>query len=79
MRDGKCTKCGNEAVHARPKSCNEGHPLLQIAFLNMASLTPHVCITCGYTEFYVTSKTKRATIAEKWPQVEPNHSSSESR
>jgi predicted nucleic-acid-binding Zn-ribbon protein len=78
MRDGKCTKCGSESVHRRGRSLLQIHPLLQIGVFQRVCLTPCVCVACGYTEFYVAGKSDRTTIAEKWPKVEPKHSSSES-
>jgi predicted nucleic-acid-binding Zn-ribbon protein len=80
MRDGKCTKCGNETVHRRDNGIMlNRNPHVDIAFFRVAAPTPIVCVCCGYTEFYLTEDSELASIREKWPRVVPNQSPSESR
>jgi predicted nucleic-acid-binding Zn-ribbon protein len=80
MQDGKCTKCGSDTVHRRDKGIVlNRNPFVDIAFFRVAVPTPYVCVSCGYTEFYLTDDSELAAIRDKWPQVAPNQSSSESR
>jgi hypothetical protein len=71
MRNGRCTHCGCETVHAKPKSVLGCHLGVKIGVWGYAQLYPYVCTTCGYTELYVLRKSQLAKIAEKWPRVRP--------
>mgnify|MGYP000140308704 FL=1 len=73
MKNGKCPKCGSDAVY-----CGDEIPLIAgpfgstsipVSLVSIASLDNYVCADCGYLERYLAEKDKLEEISAKWRLV----------
>jgi hypothetical protein len=73
MRNGKCPKCGSEAVHSLTNGIVPGgRDREYVQFEGMYSainIQSFVCTTCGYYENYLADPNRLAEIGQKWPRV----------
>jgi predicted nucleic-acid-binding Zn-ribbon protein len=73
LKQGKCPKCGSEAVHAgveiMPKSGPFGSNSIPISIVSIAALDNYVCTDCGYLERYIADPEKLKEIGKKWPKA----------
>jgi predicted nucleic-acid-binding Zn-ribbon protein len=69
MRDGKCTRCGKTAVHAKHGALNSGAIELLVTAWRRGWLTAYVCVSCGYSELYLEDGELLSIVADKWPIV----------
>ena len=73
MKQGKCPRCGSEAVYSGvevyPKSGPFGSNSIPITIVSIAALDNYVCTDCGYVETYIADTEKLKEIAKKWPKV----------
>ena len=73
MKQGKCPRCGSEAVHSGvevlPKSGPFGSNSIPISIVSIAALDNYVCTDCGYLERYIADAEKLKEIVKKWPKV----------
>ncbi|MBW1840926.1 MAG: hypothetical protein JRF27_07235 [Deltaproteobacteria bacterium] len=70
MKQGKCPKCGSEAVYSGeevlPKSGPFGSNAIPVSIVSIAALDNYVCTDCGYLERYVAETVKLKEIGKKW-------------
>ena len=73
MKQGKCTKCGSEAVYSGveivPKSGPFGSNSIPVSIVSIAALDNYVCADCGYLESYIAETGKLKEITKKWPKA----------
>lgn len=73
MKQGKCPKCGSEAVYSgeevMPKSGPFGSNAIPVSIVSIAALDNYVCTDCGYLERYVAETGKLREISKKWLKV----------
>ena len=73
MKQGKCPKCGSEAVYSGvevlPKSGPFGSNSIPVTLVSIAALDNYVCTDCGYLESYIADAEKLKEIVKKWPKV----------
>jgi len=73
VKQGKCPRCGSEAVHSGvevlPKSGPFGSNSIPISIVSIAALDNYVCTDCGYLERYIADAEKLKEIVKKWPKV----------
>jgi len=75
LREGRCPKCeGDDVRTAASEVTTFGQPFQAFgAFMlhepAVASLTVFICLSCGYTEFYMQDEKALKVAAEKWPKV----------
>ncbi|MGD2029278.1 MAG: hypothetical protein PVG86_04995 [Desulfobacterales bacterium] len=74
MKQGKCPKCGSEAVYSGvevlPKSGPFGSNSIPVTLVSIAALDNYVCTDCGYLESYIADAEKLKEIVKKWPKVD---------
>jgi predicted nucleic-acid-binding Zn-ribbon protein len=73
LKQGKCPKCGSEAVYSGvevlPKSGPFGSNSIPVTLVSIAALDNYVCTDCGYLESYIADAEKLKEIVKKWPKV----------
>jgi hypothetical protein len=83
MRDGTCTKCGAETVHAarngisNNSSWTELRPHLEPGFRGIVrahrgEAWQFACTSCGYLEWHVLDPATIEFIARSWGRVAPH-------
>jgi predicted nucleic-acid-binding Zn-ribbon protein len=74
LKQGKCPKCGSEAVYSGvevlPKSGPFGSNSIPVTLVSIAALDNYVCTDCGYLESYIADAEKLKEIVKKWPKVD---------
>ncbi len=75
MKDGKCPKCGSDAVYSGeevfPKSGPFSINAIPVSLTSVAALDNYVCTECGYLERYVADTAKLKEIGRKWARLKP--------
>jgi hypothetical protein len=73
MKQGKCPKCGSEAIYSAAdlplKSGPFGSNSIPVSLTAMAALDNYVGVDCGLVESYVADDYMLERIAKKWKPV----------
>jgi predicted nucleic-acid-binding Zn-ribbon protein len=71
MKSGQCPKCGSSDIRIIALDWQRKiGASISTGLFTMAAVDHHVCVSCGYTEMYVSSPDDIARIAAKWPAEE---------
>ncbi len=73
MRNGLCPKCGTATIFAKENGLG-GLRGIRVRIANVTTehqVVAYVCVTCGYSETYVTDRAAIDLIRRDWTPILP--------